>query len=54
MLCISMKILSHASVKKTTKKADGFQILHFYGSFSSNLLAVKGLKTVARAGNHPF
>ena len=40
--------------EKEDKKAYGFQILHFYWSFSSDLMAVKGLKTVAQAGNHPF
>jgi len=28
-----MKILSHASAKKENKKAEGFQISHFYWSF---------------------
>ena len=37
MLCILIKILSHAGVKK--KKAQGFQISHFYGLFSN--MAVK-------------
>ena len=40
--------------EKEDKKAYGLQILHFYWSFSSDLMAVKGLKTVAQAGNHPF
>ena len=40
MLCNFMKILSHASVKKKTKR---FQISHFCWSFSSDFLAVKGL-----------
>ena len=35
-----MEILSHASAKK---KAEGFQILHFYWSFSNDIMAVKGL-----------
>ena len=39
-----MKILSHASVKKKTKKFKGFQISHFYWSFLSDTTAVKGLR----------
>ena len=37
MLYVLMKILSHASAKKADKKAEGFQILPFYGSFSSDM-----------------
>ena len=29
--------------KKEDKKSEGFQILHFYWSFSSDIMAVKGL-----------
>ena len=29
--------------EKEVKKAEGFLILHFYGSFSSDIMAVKGL-----------
>ena len=29
--------------KKENKKAEGFQISHFYWSFSSDIMAVKGL-----------
>ena len=43
MLYVLMAILSHASVKKKTKKAYGFQTLHFYWLFSSDIMAVKGL-----------
>ena len=43
MLCVWMKILSHASAKKETKKAEGFQISRLYWSFSSDIKAVKGL-----------
>jgi len=43
MLCILMKILSHASAKKEDKNDQGFQIWHFYWSFSSDIMAVKGL-----------
>ena len=38
-----MKIVSRASTKKD-KRAEGFQILHFHWSFSSDIMAVKGLK----------
>ena len=37
-----MEILSHASVKKKT--VYGFQISHFYWPFSSDIIAVEGLK----------
>ena len=54
-----MEILLHTSTKKRKekkkkrkkkeeeeeKKAYGFQISHFYGSFSNDIMAVKGLKT---------
>ena len=43
MLCVLMEILSHASAKKKTKGLKGFPILHFHWSFSSNIMAVKGL-----------
>ena len=43
MLSVLMKILSHASAKKKTKKAYGFQISPFYWSFSSGIMAVKRL-----------
>ena len=44
MLCASMKMLSHDSAKNKTEtvKAE-FLILHFYWSFSSDTMAVKGL-----------
>ena len=44
MLYVLIKIFSHASVKRKTKKAAGFEILHFYPSFSSDTVTVKGLK----------
>ena len=57
VLCVLTKILSHASAKKKRerererrkkkkkkKKALGFQISHFYWSFSGDIMAVKGLK----------
>ena len=48
MLCVLMKLLSRASVKKKKKKkAKGFWILHFKWSFSRNIVAVKGLKWCA-------
>ena len=40
VLCVLMEILSHVSAKK---KAEGFQILHFYWLFSNDIMAVKGL-----------
>ena len=42
MPCVWMIIISHANVKK---KASGFQSLHFYVSFSYDVVAVKGLNT---------
>ena len=44
MLCVLMKILSHVSAKKKGKKAEGFQILHLYLSFSSDTMVVKGFR----------
>ena len=39
-----MEILSHASAKKKRgKKAYGFHISHFRGSFSNDIMAVNGL-----------
>ena len=44
MLYILTKVLSHASAKRKTERLQGFKmILHFYWSFSSHLMAVKGL-----------
>ena len=44
--CVSMKIFSHDSAGgKEDRNSEGFQILHFYWSFSSVILAVKGLGT---------
>ena len=45
MLCVLMKILSNAIPSKTKnkKKASGFQILRLYLSFSSDIVALKGL-----------
>ena len=40
MLCVLIKIFSHASAKKKTK-AYGFQMLHFWGSFWNDIVAVK-------------
>ena len=40
-----MKILSRASAKKEDRNSYGFHILHCYWSFSSDIKAVKGLKT---------
>ena len=36
----------HAGAKIQTKTAYVFQIPHFYGSFSNDVMAVKGLKDV--------
>ena len=47
MLRVMMTILSHAGAKTRT---EGFQILHFYGSFSNDIIAVKGLKLWERGG----
>ena len=53
MLCVSIKILLHARAKKKTeiftgfklsRNIYGFQIFHFYSSFSSDIMAVMGLK----------
>ena len=46
MLCGLMKILSYGNVKKKTKGLKGFQILHFHWSFSSDIKAVKGLRSL--------
>ena len=43
VLCILMKIFSHASGKKKGEKAYGFKISQFYDSFSNDIMAVKGL-----------
>ena len=39
-----MEILSYASANKSDKKALGFEIWNFYGSFSNDIMAVKGLR----------
>ena len=41
-LCVLMEILSHASAKNEGKNS-GFQISHFYESYSNDIMAVKGL-----------
>ena len=38
-----MKIISRAIAKKKTETVKGFDIFHFYWSFSSDIMAVKGL-----------
>ena len=44
MLCVVMKVLSHASPKKKTKKVKGFKFRTFMGAwFSDNIMAVMGL-----------
>ena len=46
MLCVVMKVLSHASAKKKKKRLNAlkFQIWPFYRSFSSEIMAGKGLR----------
>ena len=44
MLCVLMEILSHASAKKKTKRLEGFIFCTFYGWFSNDVMAVKGLR----------
>ena len=39
-----MEILSHASVKKKTKRLKGFNFHTFYGWFSNDIMAVEGLR----------
>ena len=39
--------------KKETKRLKGFRIVHFYGSFSNDILAVKGLITLMIFGGLP-
>ena len=43
ILCVLTEILSDAKARTKKKKAYGFQISHFYRSFSSDTVAVKGL-----------
>ena len=44
MIGVLTRILSHASAKKEkTETVTGFKLLHFYWSFSSDIMAVKGL-----------
>ena len=52
MLCVLMKILSHASAKKRRKKeedkqASGFKISHFFVPFTNDIMAVKELEAGA-------
>ena len=54
MLRVLMQILSYASTqKKTKKKEEGFEISHFYGSFSSDMV-VKGLTNLPPPPPHPM
>ena len=39
-----MKICSHTNAKQKKKNAEGFQVSDIYWSFTSSILAVKGLK----------
>ena len=43
-------LLSHASAKKKEKKTQGFQISHFYWSFSNDIVAVKWLNPLFLSG----
>ena len=43
-MCFDKKIFSHASAKRGTKRIKRVQISRFYWSFSSDIMAVKGLK----------
>ena len=45
LLCVLMKILSHASAKKKTKRLKGFEFHIITGLFSSYTMAEKGLIT---------
>ena len=51
MLCVLMEILLYARAKKKTK---GFQMSHIYGSFSSDIMAVKGLTANHNDSNRQF
>ena len=50
-ICVLMKILSHAAAKKKTNRLKGFEFLQFYGSFSSDIMAVKVCNTVRLCAN---
>ena len=43
ILCVLVEVLSHVNVKKKKKMHKNFKFLNFYLSFSSDILAVKGL-----------
>ena len=45
MLCFLTKIVLHA-VQKRREKGQRFKISHFYGSFSNDIMAVKGLSSL--------
>ena len=46
MLCGLIKILLHASAKKKTERLKGFKFRTFNGRFSSDIIAVKGLRAL--------
>ena len=46
MLCGLIKILSHTSAKKKTERLKGFKFRTFNGRFSSDIIAVKGLRAL--------
>ena len=54
MLCVLVKILSHASGKKKTKRLTDFKFCNFIGSFSGDIMAVKGLKWGCSVGSVAF
>ena len=41
-----MKTLSHASTEEKTKRLEDFKISHIYWSFSSDNMALLGLKLI--------
>ena len=51
MLCVLMKILSHASAKKKTKRLKGFEFRTVI-SFSSDIMAEKRLTERKIAAKH--
>ena len=44
MLCVLMEFLSHAGAKKKTERLTDFKFRNFIGCFSSDIMAVKGIK----------
>ena len=52
MLCALMEFLSHDSAKSKDRNSYGFQMLHFHWSFSSDIVAVKGVSTMFTYCHH--